>query len=109
MTTIQKTADAIVVVNPKGIAVDSNNAFAQMCGVPAGLIVGRPLERFAPELARELDTISEAYSDTTEELSAVRTPAGEFGLDVQPLAATASSTDADRVVTLRASELSGAR
>jgi len=93
-------ADAIVVVNPQGIAVDSNNAFARLCGVPAGLIVGRPLELFAPELARELEVLAEAADDRL-----VRTPGGDFGLDIQPFAGNQQSA-ADRIVKLRSTSMS---
>jgi len=101
--------DAIVMVNPDGTAVDCNNAFAQLCGVPAGLIVGRPLERFSPQLALSLNEDS-----LRMDVSELEINGSEYRFEVRPFdnqpppggpARRATDGVVTRVVTLQSVQL----
>jgi len=95
-----KAPEAIVVVNALGTAVDCNNAFAQLCQTPAGMLVGQRLSGFAPELAAVLEDATQIHDDN------VMTFANQnFALAIQPFETginnSASQETADRVIRLR--------
>lgn len=96
--------DAIVVVNGLGMAVDCNNAFAQLCGTPAGMLVGQSLSRFAPDLATTIaaiDTSAEGASLESGGLDNTPVSFGDlsFELDVQPF--TGGNETGDLIIRLR--------
>ena len=89
---------AIVVVNALGTAVDCNNAFAQLCQTPAGMLVGQRLSGFAPELADILEDATQIIDD------AVMTFGDQsFSLAVEPFqdGALNAEREADRIIRLR--------
>ena len=86
--------DAIVVVNGLGVCVDCNNAFAQFCQIPAGMLVGQPLAGVAPALASQLEKVAVGTSDKVAGFGDQ-----SFTLDVQPF--TGGRDTDDRIVRLR--------
>lgn len=106
--------DAIVVVNGLGMAVDCNNAFAQLCGTPAGMLVGQSLSTFAPELASTIDAIDSSRKGSSLDCAALESALLDstqvdstlidfgdrsFELDVQPF--VAGNDTGDLVIRLR--------
>lgn len=82
--------DAIVVVSAGGTAVDCNNAFARLCGMPAGMLLGRQLSACAPELATLLKSAEAEVLTIADQV---------FELDDQPF--TAGAATGDRIIRLR--------
>ncbi len=86
--------DAIVVVSATGTAVDCNNAFARLCGMPAGMLLGQPLSVCAPELATLLGSNRSDVLTVADQM---------FELDDQPF--TAGTATGDRIIRLRSARM----